>query len=40
VTAQPPTWDSAITCADAIDLLNSFREYLRRRLKDSYDSLS
>jgi len=24
-----PTWDSAITCADAADLLNKFREYLR-----------
>jgi len=24
-TAEPPTWDSAITCADASDLLDKFR---------------
>ncbi|HKM99434.1 MAG TPA: hypothetical protein VJX23_02875 [Candidatus Binataceae bacterium] len=27
-TAQPPTWDSAITCADASDLLECFRAEL------------
>ena len=28
--ADPPTWNSVITCADASDLLDKFRRYLRR----------
>ena len=27
--AEPPTWDSAITCADAADLLTKYYEYLK-----------
>lgn len=30
--AKPPKWDSAITCADAADLLMNFRIALRRRI--------
>ena len=26
--AKPPMWDSAITCADAADLLNKYYKYL------------
>jgi len=28
---EDPTWESAITCADASDLLEKFRQYLKAR---------
>lgn len=31
--ANPPTWDSAISCADASDLLEKFRAYLKAEVK-------
>lgn len=31
--AQPPNWDSAITCADAADLLKCFRNSLKKKDK-------
>lgn len=27
--ANPPTWSSAVTCADATDLLQKYEEYLK-----------
>lgn len=30
-TADKPTWSSAITCVDAIDLMAKYKNYLRRK---------